>query len=224
MAQFDLQSIRDIADEGIARYGLRGYAHKLGLDVSTMRSLRDGRDMQISKLIQIVGAMNMSLTMMPARSPGSARRKPGGAAPEMVRIPYHPMALPNGMAEASPLALQADWIKGMGWRASDLRCVIAPSAGVASTQSCIAGGALCLIDCGTTWPADHALWACLEDGALTLAHVGRPEPGMLLFAGAEAGEAPRIMTGAALDLVMPLGRVVWAGAPVDTRVPALDLA
>ena len=66
VAQFDLHKLREIADEGIARHGLRGYARKLGLDVSTMRSLRDGRDMQISKVLEIVAALDMSLELRPA--------------------------------------------------------------------------------------------------------------------------------------------------------------
>jgi hypothetical protein len=215
MAQFDLKMLRDVADEGIARHGLRGYARKLGLDVSTMRSLRDGRDMQISKLSQIIEAMDMTLALEPRSLRGAGRASKQPAQPEMARIPFHPLARPHPDADA-PIALDKRWIGGNGWATADLCCVIAPDA-----ASVMPAGTLCLVDCGQTWPGAHAIWACIDDGALMLRYMGRPEPGMLLLAGLQPGDAPRIVTGPALDLITPLGRVVWAGSriAIPTGIP-----
>ncbi|MFX0543767.1 hypothetical protein ACEWPM_018975 [Roseovarius sp. S4756] len=208
MSHFDLQTLRDVANEGIARHGLRGYARKLGLDVSTMRSLRDGRDMQISKLIRIIAAMDMTLTMEPVSPQRGARGSDEAAATEMARIAYHPLAQPLGAKDEtySPIAVDAGWLLQHGWNSEDLRAVIAPE------RSLVPEGALCLLDCKISWPGAHALWACLEGDRITISHVGRPEPGMLLFAGADPAEAPRIVTGPALDRITPLGRVIWAGS------------
>ncbi|MFX0546545.1 hypothetical protein ACEWPL_013465 [Roseovarius sp. S1116L3] len=208
MSHFDLQTLRNVANEGIARHGLRGYARKLGLDVSTMRSLRDGRDMQISKLSKIIAAMDMILTLESACPQRAARGSGDAEPPEMARIAYHPLVQPPEAKDAahSPIAVDAGWLRQHGWNPGDLRAIIAPET------DAVPAGALCLLDCTLTWPGAHALWACLEDGQIRISHVGRPEPGMLLFAEADPAEAPRIVTGPALDRITPLGRVIWAGS------------
>lgn len=226
MDRFDLQTLRDIADEGIARHGLRGYARKLGLDVSTMRSLRDGRDMQISKLIQIVEAMGMGLMLGPAQHTDSPRplRPDAPAAPaisgDLHVIPYHASAAEvQGSRMQTPIALDADWLRMRGWPAQDLRCIVAPETAHGAALGCVTRGSLCILDCSEAWPSDHALWAFIESGKMRLGHVGRPAAGTLIFAGDALCAAPRMVTGAELERIQPLGRVVWAGAPPCAAAP-----
>lgn len=208
MTRFDLHKLREIADEGIARHGLRGYARKLGLDVSTMRSLRDGRDMQISKVLQIVAAMGLSLDLGPAPRGTATSGGPGTGeetAFDAVPIPFHAAVAPSGPA---PIAFCQSWLDAQGWRAADLCCVTAPE-GV--DAGCITPGALCLLDCTTIWPETHAVWAYLENGALNISYLSRPDPGILLLSGGNPSVAPRQISGPMLDTITPLGRVVWTG-------------
>ena len=228
MHRFELQRLRDIADEGIARHGLRGYARKLGLDVSTMRSLRDGRDMQISKLVEIVAAMDLNLML--GSSPGDVTppvqrtASDVGAAKngDLVVIPYHPRAPQNSGGYCGlPLAFNAHWLAQAGWDADTLRIVAAPAAsGAASGTQGPQAIALHLLDCAAQWPTDHALWAYLEGGAIRIGYLSRPASGMLIQSTKDAASGPRLLSGAELDRIEPLGRVVWTGAPTLDRANA----
>lgn len=212
MTEFDLQNLRDIANEGIARHGLRGYARKLGLDVSTMRSLRDGRDMQISKLVQIVAAMELKLVLAPS-GPAPDLASEDTAPGDMLSISYHPKATPREGLPAAPIAVHRTWLEAHGWKAEHIFCLHAPTAFHGGEMGCVSAGAFCLVECSEPWPEAHALWAYLEEGTLKLGHVGRPKAGLLLFSGEKLCDAPRMVSGAALDRIEPLGRVIWAGAP-----------
>ncbi|WP_113911905.1 hypothetical protein [Roseovarius dicentrarchi] len=219
MAHFDLQKIRDIANEGIARHGLRGYARKLGLDVSTVRSLRDGRDMQISKVTEIVAALNLSLELWQITSAAAPAEKaapgPGAAAQRDVSahitLPFH---CSQPQDRAAPVALNPAWLAAQGWNVQCLRWITAPPK---TDAACVQPGALCLIDCEQTWPEAHAIWAYLDAGTLNIAYLHRPLAGTLLIAGSDPAQGARHLSGPALDAITPLGRVVW----VQTLPPVL---
>jgi hypothetical protein len=214
MAQFNLQKLRDIADEGIARHGLRGYARKLGLDVSTMRSLRDGRDMQISKALEIVAALGLTLefrqTVAADTNKGTGDVQQGvdaatsAGTPLDISIAYHCNA---PQTDPAHISFDRGWLARQGWQVQCLRWVIAPKA---ASAICVPPGALCLMDCAEAWPDAHAVWAYLEGGALNIAYLSRPAPGALLISGSDPATPARYITGPALDAVTPLGRVVWA--------------
>ena len=221
MAQFNLHKLRNIADEGIARHGLRGYARKLGLDVSTMRSLRDGRDMQISKVMQIIAALGLSLDFRQASDADtddgasdaqrSAVAAAGAGTPGDISIPYHCKAPQPGPAHVS---FDPGWLAPQGWQVQCLRWIIAPKA---ARAVCVPPGALCLLDCAEAWPGAHAVWAYLESGALKIAYLSRPAPGALLISGRDPATPAQYVDGPALDAITPLGRVVWTGAALPGR-------
>lgn len=225
MARFDLKKLRDIADEGIARHGLRGYARKLGLDVSTVRSLRDGRDMQVSKMLEIAAALGLSIEIRHAAGTGPQTRDDRhislgyreGTAPQALR-----QGAPGGIspachtaakgAKAAHISFDPAWLTAQSWDLQCLRWIIAPRA---ADAICVAPGALCLLDCAQIWPDGHAVWAYLEDGALNIAYLNRPEPGTLLISGRDPAQRTRHLSGAALDAITPLGRVVWTETVLD---------
>ncbi len=209
VAQFDLHQLREIADEGIARHGLRGYARKLGLDVSTMRSLRDGRDMQISKVMEVVAALDLSLELRPAG--GGTGAAATGESPELAGRSLVPVPFHEGTARpgAAHIAFSADWLNEQGWQAAQLRCVLVADPGA---DRCVQPGALCLLDCARNWPGQHAIWAYLDGTSLRVSYLSRPDAGVLLISGRDPNEPTRHVTGPALDAITPLGRVVWTGA------------
>ena len=211
MAQFDLHKLRDIADEGIARHGLRGYARKVGLDVSTMRSLRDGRDMQISKVMEITAAMGLSLELRQAMKsdPCDTQRSdvdPSGTDTSAhICVAYHCNAPQTGPAH---IFFDSEWLARQGWKLQCLRWIIAPTA---TSALPVTSGAICLLDCAQAWPSAHAIWAYLDAGELKIGYLSRPEPGTLLISGRDPAQQTRHLTGPALDTITPLGRVVWTG-------------
>lgn len=220
MAQFDLQKLRDIANEGIARHGLRGYARKLGLDVSTVRSLRDGRDMQVSKMLEIVTALGLSIEIRQTRitdvlaDQGATSAVPHTSEtgrPDSVSVAFHCEA---PQAQAAHVVFDPGWLAAQNWNVQCLRWIVAPKT---ASAICVAPGALCLLDCSEVWPDDHAVWAYLENGALRVGYLNRPEPGTLLISGRDPAQRIRHLTGPALDAVTPLGRVVWCEAIPDGR-------
>lgn len=220
MIPFDIHKLREIADEGIARHGLRGYARKLDLDVSTVRSLRDGRDMQISKVTEIVNALGLTLGLRRDAAPvgaGSAEAantpqlgvQPApdapGAADTPIAVGFHPKAAPPGPAY---VAFQPSWLAAQRWSPDTLCCVYAPeTTGTASVMP----GALCLLNSAQGWPGAHAIWAYLEEDILRVSYLSRPDPGILLVSGRHPSIPPRQISGPALDSITPLGQVVWTG-------------
>ncbi len=189
MARFDLQRLRNIADEEIARHGLRGYARKLGLDVSTVRSLRDGRDMQVSKMIEIAAALGLlvEIRQAAAKDPqarGDMQTSDGAAqrtADLVPRTDTHrsgSLAFHCEVSQAQPahISFDPEWLALQKWDTQCLRWIFAPKT---ASANCVAPGALCLLDCAQIWPDDHAVWAYLEDGALNIGYLNRPEPGTL---------------------------------------------
>ncbi|PVA10300.1 hypothetical protein DC366_08630 [Pelagivirga sediminicola] len=213
MALFSLEKLREIADEGIARHGLRGYARKLGLDVSTMRSLRDGRDMQISKVTEIIDALGLTLVLRggDAGAPVAARQfgphAPAGQGdhPAPIFIAPHEKAPHPAQAE---VAFQADWLAAQGWSMPHLRCITAPAR---CGPHNLWPGALCLLECSRDWPDTHETWAYLDGADVQVSYLDRPGPGALLISGNDPAQPTRLVTGPALDTITPLGRVVWAG-------------
>ncbi|HEY9038827.1 MAG TPA: hypothetical protein VIN05_07780 [Roseovarius sp.] len=216
MAQFDLHKLRDIADEGIARHGLRGYARKVGLDVSTMRSLRDGRDMQISKVMEIIAAMGLTLDLRQAGDTAatpdiSDTQRSGAETSAHIAIAYHCNAPQPGPA---PVFFDAGWLARQGWNVQNLRWIVAPNA--ASALS-VTPGAMCLLDCAQIWPSAQAVWAYLDAGSLNVGYLSRPEPGTLLISGRDPARPTRHLTGPSLDTITPLGRVVWTGSTLPDQ-------
>ncbi len=220
MTRFELNHLRAFAQEGIARHGLRGYARKLDLDLGTLRSLRDGRDIQSSKMIGIVEAMGRSLLISdapggaPARKGGFGEASDAGDEPpeEALRqgylpIPYHPAQRQYGAS--APVAFTRAWLDGQGFAPENLCCVHAPDDRLAPV---IGKDALCMIDKAEWQVRDHAVWAHLEAGQLRLNYLSQPEPGVMLITDADPATPPMLRRGAELDELMLLGRVVWAGA------------
>lgn len=220
MTRFDLDNLRAFAHEGIARHGLRGYARKLDLDLGTLRSLRDGRDIQSSKMIGIVEAMGRTLHISdapgraPARSGGFGETSDAGGEPpqEALRqgylpIPYHPAQRNYGAS--APVAFTRAWLDEQGFDPENLCCVQAPDDTLAPG---IAQGALCLIDGAARQVGEHAIWAHLEAGKLRLNYLSQPEPGVMLMSDANPTTPPVLRRGPELDQLLVLGRVVWVGA------------
>ncbi|VAV98490.1 hypothetical protein MNBD_ALPHA07-1062 [hydrothermal vent metagenome] len=219
MTRFDLNNLRAFAQEGIARHGLRGYARKLDLDLGTLRSLRDGRDIQSSRMIGIVEAMGRTLLISDAPDGPRARAggfgeasKDGEEPPEALRqgylpIPYHPAQRTYGAS--APVAFTRAWLDERGFAPENLCCVQAPDDTLAPG---IAKGALCLIDGAERQVSGHVIWAHLEEGQLRLNYLSQPEPGMMLMSDADPTTPPVLRRGPELDQLLLLGRVVWAGA------------
>jgi hypothetical protein len=220
VTRFDLENLRAFAQEGIARHGLRGYARKLDLDLGTLRSLRDGRDIQSSKMISIVEAMGRTLLLSDA--PGQPHAQTGGFGetsdaggdppPEALRrgylpIPYHPAQRAYGAS--APVAFTRAWLDEQGFDPEKLCCVHAPDGTLAPV---IDKDALCLIDNAERQVSGHAIWAHLEEGQLRLNYLSQPEPGVMLISDADPATPPVLRRGPDLDQLILLGRVVWVGA------------
>ena len=220
MTRFDLENLRAFAKEGIARHGLRGYARKLNLDLGTLRSLRDGRDIQSSKMINIIEAMGRTLSISdtPDRSPahtggfGETSGTGGDPPQEALRqgylpIPYHPAQRAYGAS--APVAFTRAWLDEQGFDPEKLCCVHAPDGTLAPV---IDKEALCLIDNAGRQVSGHAIWAHLDEGQLRLNYLSQPEPGVMLISDADPATPPVLRRGADLDELLLLGRVVWTGA------------
>jgi hypothetical protein len=223
--RFDLENLRAFAHEGIARHGLRGYARKLDLDLGTLRSLRDGRDIQSSKMISIIEAMGRTLLISEAPDRphghtggfGETSGAEGEPPKEALRqgylpIPYHPAQREYGAS--APVAFTRAWLDEQGLDPERLCCVHAPDHTLAPV---IDKDALCLIDKAEWRVSGHAIWAHLEAGQLRLNYFSQPEPGIMLISDADPATPPVLRRGAELDDLLLLGRVVWAGVLVQPR-------
>jgi len=219
VTRFDLEYLRAFAHEGIARHGLRGYARKLDLDIGTLRSLRDGRDIQSSKMISIAEAMGHRIMISEAPDrPGAhaggfgETSKAGGEPPkEALRqgylpIPYHPVQRAYGAT--APVAFARAWLDEQGFDPEGLCCVHAPDD---TLSPVITKDALCLIDSTMRQVSGHAIWAHIEAGQLRLSYVSQPEPGVMLISGSDPATPPVLRRGPVLDQLLFLGRVVWIG-------------
>lgn len=224
MGQFELDTLRDSIIEGIARHGLRGYARKLGIDLNMLRSIRDGRDIQTSKLVEVVQAMGLNLTLQdPQTTPeetspsgfGEPGRDHNALQSGFLPIPFHPSAQLYG--QTAPVALSRAWLEARSLTPDGLSFVVAPDDRLSPV---VAKGALCLIDGGTRHVTGHAIWAYVHDGALGLSFVSQPEPGLLVLSGLDRARAPDVIRGAALDRLRLLGPMVWRGAEMSTPPPA----
>lgn len=222
VAQFKLSTLRDSVNEGIARHGLRGYARKLGIDLNMLRSIRDGRDIQTSKLVQVIDAMGLRLTVQTRDAGARGTPKAGFAEPGagqdalksgFLPIPFHQTAQLYG--QTAPVALSRDWLEARGLSPETLSFVIAPDAGLSPL---VVKGALCLIDGSQRRIKGHAIWAYMRSGRLGLSYVSRPEQGLMVLSGLGQAEPPCVIKGAALDDLVILGPVVWRGAAMDAPV------
>jgi hypothetical protein len=219
VTRFSFDILRDGINEGIARHGLRGYARKLGIDLNMLRSIRDGRDIQTSKLVEVVDAMGLRLML---QDDGAAQRstaargfgEPGGASagPKtgFLPIPFHPSERRYG--QTAPIALERDWLEARGLTPEKLSFVIAPDDRLSPL---VVEGALCLIDGGQRKVTGHAIRAYLRKGQLGLSYVSQPEPGLMVLSGLRRTEPPCVIRGPALDELTILGPVVWRGADME---------
>ena len=222
MGQFKLDTLRETITEGIARHGLRGYARKLGIGLNMLRSIRDGRDIQTSKLVEVVDAMGLRLTLQDqgAASRGAANAgfgEPGGGQDALksgfLPIPFHPSTQLYG--QTAPVALSRDWLAAQGLSPDTLSFVTAPDDGLSPL---VVKGALCLIDGSQRRITGHGIWAHLRRGRLGLSYVSQPEPGLMVLSGFGQTEPPCVIKGAALDDLVVLGPVVWRGAEMTAPV------
>lgn len=220
MAPFDLETLRTLADEGVARHGLRAYARKLGVDLGLLRSLRDGRDIQTSKSLELIRAMGMQAQLSPARAvaPADGFADPAGSGasdaptPEALHsgylpIPYHEAARRYGAA--APVAFHRDWLAQLGVATEALRCLDAPHDGFAPN---IAPGATCLLDTADSPARGHGLWAYVRGNRVALAYLSQPAPGTMVIQGPQPCQPPELQTGPALDDLRLLGRIIWHGS------------
>lgn len=216
MPELDLDTLKALAEEGVARHGLRGYARKLDLDVGTLRSLLDGRDIQTSRLLMIVSALGLSLDLRPG-STGAAPGRNGFSETDDARdsealrtgylpIPFH--TVERAYDGAAPVALSAKWLADNGLDPQALYFVTAPDDAMAPL---LVRGAQCLIDASVRRAGDHALWAYTEAGKLQIRYLSQPAPGTMVIAGTAHFAPPRVTTGPALDQITLIGRVVWHG-------------
>lgn len=215
MPRFDLDTLRQRAEEGIARHGLRGYARKLGVDMGLLRSLRDGRDVQTTKLQRIVDGMGLELRLEGLRktagAPGFGETEMTDAGPEALRsgylpIPFHPSQRAYGAS--APVAFARSWLEDHGLSPESLSCVMAADDDLAPS---IPRGAICLIE-STARPSDRqAIFARLENGVLVLSYLSRPKPGVIVISGSDPKRPPELRSGPDLDNLVILGRVVWWG-------------
>lgn len=180
-----------------------------------MRSLLDGRDMQISKVLKIVAALDLSLELRQASSmaaksdlgdaPLSAVGTSGTDASDQISVPYHSNA---PQPKPTHIFFDPGWLGLQGWNAQCLRWVVAPDA---SSAVCVTPGASCLLDCAQIWPGAQAVWAKLDEGALNVRYLSGPAPETLLISARDPARPIRHLTGPALDRITPLGRVLWTG-------------
>ncbi|SHM31117.1 hypothetical protein SAMN05443432_106109 [Roseovarius litoreus] len=219
MTQFSFDILRDGINEGIARHGLRGYARKLGIDLNMLRSIRDGRDIQTSKLVEVLDAMGLRLTLHDngaeprnAAQPGFG--EPGGGAegpkPGFLPIPFHPSERRYG--QTAPIGLAREWLEMRGLTPEKLSFVIAPDDRLSPL---VVEGALCLVDGGQRKVTGHAIRAYLRNGQLGMSYVSQPEPGLMVLSGLKRSEPPCVVRGPALDALTILGTVVWRGADTE---------
>ena len=210
--------LRTLAEEGVARYGLRGYARKLDLDLGTLRSLRDGRDIQVSKLIRILRAMQIELRTgtarktQPAPSGFAEGRDTPASGPEATRmgylpIPFHPAC--GDYSACAPVAFSREWLAAQALDPENLTFVTAPDDRLGPFMP---AGTLCLVDTSLRLVAAQAIWAHLDAGRLRLDLISQPKPGTMVIATPLAATTPRVCSGPELDGLRLLGRVVWYGA------------
>ena len=221
MTHLDLETIKNLVDDGIARHGLRGFARKLELDVGTLRSLKDGRDLQSSKLLAIVKGLGLQVSLtqvksqVPAPQAGFGEGEKSTGTGEALRrgylpIPYH--ASERQYGGAAPVAFSREWLIEAGLQPDTLFCVSATGAEMAPR---IAQGALCLVDGGVRRVEEHAIWAFREDGKTCIRYLSQPTPGTLIISTAQQSDAPRAIAGNDLDQIQILGRVVWSGGIME---------
>ncbi|QYX57865.1 hypothetical protein K1T73_05610 [Roseovarius sp. SCSIO 43702] len=221
MTRFDLDTVRALAEEGIARHGLRGYARKLGLDLGTLRSLRDGRDMQVSRILRILDAMQIGVRMIMPESAdraarGFAEAREGTdaktAGPEALRMgflpmPFHPAC--GDFASHAPIAFSREWLAENGFDPERMAFVRAPDA---RHSPLLPQDALCLVDTSSRRVGRQALWAHIDGGRVALDFMSQPQPGVMVISGPGPSASPRMLSGAELDNLRLLGQVVWHGA------------
>lgn len=212
----NIETLRAQVNEGIARHGLRGFARKLGLQMGTLRSLRDGRDIQSSKLLSIVGALGLELRVVPARgSDGDGFGEPdrmnrtsneealhSGYLP----IPFHPAT--RIYSGSAPVAFSRHWLNQQGLTPEHLYCLTIEDDRMSPV---IRQGALCLIDAGMRRVTEYRVWAYLERGRLSVGYLGQPAAGAMIIADAVKLSPPRVLTGPDLDAIQPIGRIIWSG-------------
>jgi len=212
----NIESLRAQVNEGIARHGLRGFSRKLGLEMGTLRSLRDGRDIQSSKLLSIVDALGMKLHVMPTGEQQTAgfaepdRTRDGGRDDALqsgyLPIPYHPATRIYG--GSAPVAFARTWLEDLGLTPEHLYCLVMQDSRMSPA---IPKGALCLLDTVTRRVTAHAVWAFLENGRISIGYLSQPAAGTMIISDADQASPPRVLTGPNLDGIQPIGRIAWCG-------------
>ncbi len=215
-----MNQLRRLVDQGIAQFGLRGFAREAGIDIGTLRSVKDGRDIKVSNLIDISQALGMQLSFAPAKTAPGFEESPKQDRPitlsadggqEALRagfmpLPWHPEC-GRGVA---PVAFARAWLAEHHLHIETLN-VVRPDQCYLSVPSA-PSGVLVVAETGAILDATPHPWIVRIEQQFILARVHRQDTTLVLVSGDNPAHPPQAFFHTNLRLI---GRAVWIGSGIS---------
>lgn len=202
-------------------------SRRLGGSDALLKNLRKGSMPSADRLDAILSELGISLTLGAKKEPLPCVSTSTSPA-DFAAIPLHDAALAAGNGHenggelvVAHLAFRRDWLQRVG--VSPAQAVLARVEGDSMAPT-IHPKDLVLIDRARRDVPTHKrspkdtrpspIFALLDDGKARVKRIERPEPGLVILQSDNPAYGPEFKTGADIDRLNIIGKVVWWGHTV----------